>query len=435
MMLLVPVAVAAGPVDSTHGFWSTTLDNGLEVSILADPGYAVVATQIWVSVGSAQEAQNELGFAHLFEHLMFGATDTADKEAYSRWLTIHGGTENAYTSWDNTVFHSLVAAPWQDHVLELEADRFQHLKLDQANLDNEKKIVTEELRIDLENEPFSRLFEPMLRRFFGDHPYAHSPLGTKEDVAAADLALCQKFYGGYYRPPNLRLVIVGPVDGPAMLARATELFGAMPSDAAVPSTVPPIVGHAFPPRIELEEHIPPIRLTVLVYPTPSPREPDWWAMQVVEAMIKGSEVDRFREEIVTKKSRALEAQTISFDMKAGGFVGFGSVNLFLRGKEKAVRHAHEAVEALGAFDWATEASLATAKRRLLANELVDGYYAESRAAAIGQAADWQGDPRLGLEGREAAIAGVTLDAVHAVWKRYVADATPTEIVVSRGRPQ
>ncbi len=435
MLLMIPVAFGADPVDPTHGFWSVTLENGFEISVLADPGYPVVSTQIWVAVGSAQEASNEMGFAHLFEHLMFGGTATADKDAYSRWLTIHGGRENAYTTWDDTVYHSLVAAPWQDRVLELEADRFQHLALDQANLDNEKRIVTEELRIDVENEPFSRLFEPLLRKFFGDHPYAHSPLGTKEDIAAADLALCQKFYGGYYRAPNLSLVVVGPVDGPAMVARATELFGAMPKQALEPAAVPPIVGHPFPGRIALKEHIPPIRLTVLVYPTPSPRDRDWWPMQLVETMLHGSEVDRFREEIVTERGKALEAQTISFDMKAGGFLGFGSVSLFLRGTEKAFRHAHDAVEALGGLAWATDESLATAKRRLRSNELKKGYYAEARAQAIGQAAGWQGDPRLGLETRDAAIAAVTLDDVRAAWKRYVADATPTEIVVSRGKPR
>ena len=154
----------------------------------------IVATQILVQVGSAHEASNEAGFAHLFEHLMFGATSNHDKEAYSRHHTINGGSENAYTSFDNTVYISEIGPLVHDQVLVLEADRMANLVLSQDNLDNEKKIVTEELRLRTENNPVSRLLGPALEGLFGDHPYGHSPAGTKEDLAAADLGLVQKFY-------------------------------------------------------------------------------------------------------------------------------------------------------------------------------------------------------------------------------------------------
>ena len=99
MLVLLPVALAMSELDiegeTGPVFLSETLPSGLSVSILADPALSVVATQMWVNVGSAHEASNEKGFAHLFEHLMFGETSNHGKEDYSRYHTIHGGDENA----------------------------------------------------------------------------------------------------------------------------------------------------------------------------------------------------------------------------------------------------------------------------------------------------------------------------------------------------
>ena len=171
----------------------TTLENGLQVSIYSNQNFPIVATQTWVSVGSAQESSVEKGFAHLFEHLMFGNTTTSCKEEeYNKVHIYHGGTENAYTAFDNTVYISEIPPQAHSLVLDLEADRLQNLILDEEALNNEKKIVTEELRLRLENNPQSRLLTSTLAGFFGEHPYAHSPAGTKEDIQNADLGIVQE---------------------------------------------------------------------------------------------------------------------------------------------------------------------------------------------------------------------------------------------------
>ena len=118
-----------------------TLENGLEVSILADDSHPVVATQVWMAVGSSHETASEQGFAHLFEHMMFGVTENYGKEDYNRHHIVHGGSENAYTSFDNTVYISEIPPAGHEQVLVFEADRMSNLVLSQENLDNEKKIV------------------------------------------------------------------------------------------------------------------------------------------------------------------------------------------------------------------------------------------------------------------------------------------------------
>ncbi|MCB9765502.1 MAG: insulinase family protein [Alphaproteobacteria bacterium] len=416
-------------------FVTGQLDNGLTVSVLAAPDMPVVATQVWVQVGSAHEAPSEAGFAHLFEHLMFGATTRYDKEAYSRHHTTHGGNENAYTAFDNTVYISEIGPQWHDPVLVFEADRMVNLVLDAENLANEQKIVTEELRLRTENNPLARLLSPALEALFGEHPYGHSPAGTKADIANADLELVKKFYDGYYHPANMHLVVVGPVDAPTVVRRAEALFGPTEKQRLVPPEVPALAGWDFPERVTLTEDVPPIKVAGAVYVGPTRQDPDYWAWKVMVEMLAGGELDRFREELVTERGKAVEAATIAEELRAGGILAFGSINLPFRSQRGAFKHLHAAVDGLDGADWLSQANLDTARRRLLRDTLEARYYAADMADAIGQAWSWQGDPSLALGGATEAIEAVTLAQVRTAWQTWVMDATPVELFVKRGKAQ
>ncbi|GEM_PF-2218964 len=420
----------------TAGHFTATLANGLRVTVLSDPDHKVVATQIWVAVGSAHEAQAELGFAHLFEHLMFGATELHDKEAYSRLHTVNGGRENAYTMFDNTVYLSEIAPEHHDALLALEAERFSKLLIDQDNLDNEKKIVTEELRISTENDPFSRVAMRGLAALFGDHPYAHSPAGTKADIAGADLDLVRKFYDGYYRPENLHLVVAGPVHGPTTLATIEALFGGLPADAATPPEVVALSAWDFPDdRIVLKEDLPPIKLAAQVYPLPAPSEQGYWASALLMEMVVGGEVDLFRHHLVEEQGKAIEALTFHEELEAGAIAGFASVSLPFRSQAKAFKLLSATRKHLDQLDWATEERLQTAKRRMLQAELEAAWFAEDQAHAVGIYADWWGDESLALGGAAEAIDAVTLEQVHAAWNDHIAGAEPVEIFIARGKAE
>jgi zinc protease len=428
------VVAAPEVVTVEHGFISNTLDNGLHVSILSDPSMPIVATQIWVQVGSAHEADNEKGFAHLFEHLMFGETSRHDKEDYARLHTANGGSENAYTAFDNTVYISEIAPAVHDTVLELEADRLVNLILSAENLANEQKIVTEELRMRTENNPAARLLGPALAGIFGEHPYSHSPAGTKEDIAAADLELVKKFYEGYYHPANLHLVIVGPVPGEQTMARVEELFGVIDKERLVPPEVPSLSSWTFPARMTLKEDLPPIKIAGLVYFGPDIQSEDYWPYRVMTEMLAGGELDRLREELVSSQGKAVEAFTIAQEFQTGSFLAFASLSLPLRCKRKAFRLLDGAIGSVGQGDWMSEASLETVRRRMLRQELSSRYYAASMAEALGTAYAWQGDDRLALGGNSEAIEAVTLEQVQAVWASYVVDATPMALFIKKGKP-
>ncbi|MSQ04351.1 MAG: insulinase family protein [Myxococcales bacterium] len=420
-------ATAPGPVLLTE-----TLPNGMRVSILSDPDLTVAATQMWVHVGSAHETESEAGFAHLFEHLMFGRTSTYDKESYSRYHNMNGGVENAYTSFDNTVFISAIALQFHDQVLVYEADRLRNLVIAEDNLENEKKIVTEELRLRTENDPASRLFGPGFAAVFGEHPYGHIPVGTKEDISSANLDLVRKFYDGYYQPGNINLVIAGPVDGPATLARVRELFGPLGGERLVPPVIPPLTNWELPDAVLLQEDLPPIKVAALIYMAPPERDPEYWPYAVMTEMLSGGELDHFREELVGRRHKALEAVTASQSLREGSMMIFASISLPFRVRGRVFKLLYDTQTTLTTGDWLSGESLETTKRRMLRTTLERRYSAASQADAIGSAYAWTGDESLAMGGEIALINAVTLEQVRAVWERYIIAAHPVEVFARKG---
>jgi zinc protease len=426
----VLAALAAGFVVAAvpAGFVSETLPNGLRVSILPDASLPVVATQVWYHVGSANEDEGSRGLAHLFEHLMFGETTTRSSEDYSDFHHRFGGEENAYTSGDETVYWSEIAPEHHLGVLEREADRMRNLVIDDKNLENEKRIVTEELRVSTENDPQSRLMVEATRRLMGTHPYALWPTGTKEDIARATVESCRSFYDRYYRPNNAHLVVVGPVDAPAVLADVRRLFGPIEPGGTTPPDVPALDTWTFPSEIELEEDLPPAEVAVLGFPLPPPGSPHADALDVLGELLSGGHVDRFEEILVQRRGKAIAAGTEFLDYRRGGGILFYSASLPYRRKATAYRLMDETLAEISRLDWLTEEAVESAKRSIVRGEASGAYSAASRAEDLGTARWWNGD-----EGRAfdyiARIRAVSPESVRAAYRKYLAEGRPIRMYV------
>jgi zinc protease len=406
----------------------TTLPNGLEVTILPDPTMPVVATQVWYHVGSANEGKDSRGLAHLFEHLMFGATTTRERGAFDRFVTSVGGEDNAYTTPDETIYVSEVPPEAATEVLRFEADRMRNLALTQENLDNEKKIVTEELRRGTENDPTSRLLVKAQRALLGEHPYAFDPSGSKADVAAATVSSCQAFYDAYYHPNNAHLVVVGPVDPDLELATINQTFGALPRGGATPDDVPALLGWPFPSGIELKEDIPPVEVALVGAPLPPAGAADAAAVEVLVEVLAGGSVDPLREIVVTHRKKAIEAGIETLLLRRGGGIVFYSASLPYRLKATAMRVLDEAIAELDRMEWLTDQTLAAGKRRLIEDDAGVFVYAAERAHEIGESRWWLGDAGQAFD-RAARIDAVTREEVATAWRAYVRDAARIRVYV------
>lgn len=430
LLLFGSVAAQAARAASAapEGYLATTLPNGLRISILPDDSHPIVATQVWYHVGSANEEPETRGFAHLFEHMMFGGTRQNPKRSYWDLHERYGGDNNAFTSLDETVYVSEIPPEGFARVLELEADRMVNLDLTQDNMDNEKRIVTEELRLGTENDPISRLFTLGLKQILGEHPYALTPAGTKEDIAAATLEHAREFYARYYRPKNAHVVIVGPVDGAAVLAAAKRELGPLPADGVTPPDVPAIDDWELPRETDLQEDLPPIEVAILGFPLPPAGAPGYWTYRVLLEALAGGQVDPVEEELVRHRRKALVGGVESFVFRRGGGIAFYSVSLPYRRKGTAFRLLEDTRRGLGDFAWLDEERLAAAKRKLQMNELGRAHWAASRASAIGEAAWWHGDEQLAFEAPER-IAAVSLEDVQTAFRERVLDAAPVRVYV------
>ena len=409
-----------------------TLPNGLEVTIAPDPSMPIVATQVWYHIGSANEEKRSRGLAHLFEHLMFGATGTVASGDYGKFVTSVGGDENASTSPDETVYHAEVPPEAVLEVLRLEADRMRGLVLTQAALDNEKRIVTEELRLRTENDPLSRLLVKAQDALLGDHPYAHDPGGTKEDVAAATVEGCRAFYDAYYHPENAHLVVAGPVDPKQVMETIEEAFGPIPRGGRAPADVPPLLGWRFPAEVELAEDIPPVEVALVGVPLPPADSKDADAVELFLEVLAGGSVDPVHEIVVSGRKKAIEAGIETIGLRRGGGIVFYSASLPYRRKSTAMKELDDAIAKLDRMEWLTDAAIASGKRRLLLADAGDHIYAEELAEELGQARWWRGDASLALD-RASRISALGTADVAAAWRTYVRDAPKIRVYVKPER--
>lgn len=433
LILIVAACVSLAAASAVGGaggnIVNETLANGLRVTIVSDSSLPVMATRVWYHIGSANEGPQQLGFAHLFEHLMFGGTAKYPKEAYWQWHTGHGGFVGAHTAFDETVYESDIPSEAFPEVLDFEADRMLNLALNEDNLANEKKIVTEELRLRNENSPEARVFIKGEAAVFAGHPYAHSPAGTKEDIAAASLEHSLEFYRSFYGPQNAHLVIVGPLDPQDTLRAVLRTFGALAPRGRKPPEVPSVTDVPVPSDIRFKEDLPPAEVAFVWYRLPPADATDRDALVVLDSLLTGGQIEPFTDELVRRRHKAVDAGTEFVMARRGGGVMFYAAALPYRREKTAFRLIDETVAHLGRRAWLTPETLAAAKRRLTKQQHWKTFFASSRADAIGQAEWWQGDWRRGLDETKQ-VEAVTLEHVSAAFDKYIGHAKPVRLYIS-----
>jgi len=207
-----------------------TLDNGLTLIVHEDRKAPIVAVNVWYHVGSKNEVEGKTGFAHLFEHLMFQGSENYKAE-YLQTLENLGASDLNGTTWfDRTNYYETVPKGALDRVLFLESDRMGHLLgvIDQAVLDEQRGVVQNEKR-QSDNQPYNKVWEPMLRQVFpGNHPYSWETIGSMDDLNAATLEDVREWFRTYYGPNNAVIAVAGDVDAAEVLEKVNLYFGDIP---------------------------------------------------------------------------------------------------------------------------------------------------------------------------------------------------------------
>ena len=209
---------------------SFQLENGLTVVVHEDRKAPIVAVSIWYGVGSANEPAGRTGFAHLFEHLMFNGSENYNDDYFGPFEQVGATGMNGTTWFDRTNYFQTVPTPALDMALWMESDRMTHLlgAVDQERLDEQRGVVQNEKRQG-DNQPYGMVEYSQLRALFPEgHPYAHSTIGSMEDLDNASLEDVQDWFRQYYGASNAVLVLAGDIDAEEARPLVERYFGDAP---------------------------------------------------------------------------------------------------------------------------------------------------------------------------------------------------------------
>ena len=234
LALIMPKTAPAG-VFNPQTF---RLENGLQVVVVPNHRVPVVTQMIWYKVGSADEPPGRSGVAHLLEHLMFKGTKTLAAGEYSQILARNGGRENAFTSYDYTGYYQTVSLDRLELVMEMESDRMSNLVMTADELNTERRVILEERRLRVDNDPSSILSEQANAALFMNHPYRRPIIGWEHEIRAIDLDDVLRFYRRWYTPNNAVLVVAGDITAEDLRPLAERTYGKIPAAAATPRMRP-----------------------------------------------------------------------------------------------------------------------------------------------------------------------------------------------------
>ena len=214
------------------------LDNGLTVIVHEDHKAPIVAINTWYHVGSKNERPGKTGFAHLFEHLMFGGSEHSPGRYIDGMERIGATDLNGTTNPDRTNYFENVPTSAVDFTLWMESDRMGHLlgALDQKTLDLQRGVVQNEKRQG-ENQPYGVTRQLLTQNTYpAGHPYSWTTIGDMADLDAASMKDVQEWFKTYYGPSNVVLVLAGDIDAKIVREKVAKYFGDIPSG-------PPVAHH------------------------------------------------------------------------------------------------------------------------------------------------------------------------------------------------
>src|SRR5579862_6868765 len=226
LLFLIPLSVPGSDTPSQE--WKVpvaekTLSNGLRVVVSRDDSAPTFGLCVTYGIGFRLEPKGRTGFAHLFEHMMFEGTPVAKKGVFDQVIEGGGGNNNGDTRYDFTEYVETAPISALDPVLWLEADRMKTLDFSVANLENQRKVVEEEVRVNVLNQPYGLFFAIDLPgKAFDTYPNSHNFYGDFKDLDAARIEDVEKFYKQYYSPNNAVLAVVGDVTPAEVFAKVEK---------------------------------------------------------------------------------------------------------------------------------------------------------------------------------------------------------------------
>jgi len=311
------------------------LDNGLTAVVVPQEDSELVAVQTWMRVGARHETiEGTTGYAHFFEHLMFQGTESLSRVERKKELMLLAVDENAWTSQDFTCYHLLAPATAVNRILEIEADRFQNLVLDESKVQREAGAVLGEFRKG-RNSAEQVWEEAILAAAYKVHGYGHSTLGLEQDIRnmSDGLDKVQQFYQEQYRPSNAVVVVVGGIDAQMVLNKIETEFSNWEEGSLKISGPMEEIEQLETRTVDLEWTKNPIQPQVtwrFKTPKPDPASKDYAALKVLAHLLSSENSELYHDLVYTESPLA---RSVSARASTKVDPALFSINVVLRSAE------------------------------------------------------------------------------------------------------
>ncbi|WP_341842140.1 pitrilysin family protein [Chitinophaga caseinilytica] len=280
-------------------FSKFTLDNGLRVIVHEDATTPMAVVNVLYDVGARDEDPRQTGFAHLFEHLMFGGSVNIPE--YDEPLQMAGGENNAYTTNDLTNYYIELPAENLETAFWLESDRMLSLAFSEKSLEVQRKVVVEEYKEHYINKPYGDVWHKMRELAYSTHPYRWMTIGKElKHIEDAKLEDVKSFFYRHYRPQNAILVVAGKVTEAQVKELAQKWFGDIPSGERYVRHLPQEPVQEAPHFLEIKSKVP-LDALYKAYHMPSRIDPKYYAADLVSDVLSGGGSSRLHQVLVKEK--------------------------------------------------------------------------------------------------------------------------------------
>jgi zinc protease len=275
------------------------LSNGLRLLIHKDLATPMAVVNVLYDVGARDEEENRTGFAHLFEHLMFGGSINIPD--YDEPLQLAGGENNAYTTNDLTNYYCQLPAENLETAFWLESDRMLSLAFSEKSLDVQRKVVSEEFKEHYLNKPYGDVWHKMREMAYKQHPYKWMTIGKElKHIEEAQLQDVKNFFFKHYTPSNAILVVAGNVETEKVLELSEKWFGSIPAGEKYVRQLPKEPAQSEARRMEIKADVP-IDVFVKAWHMPSRLERGYYVTDLITDILGGGASSRLYESLVKEK--------------------------------------------------------------------------------------------------------------------------------------
>lgn len=315
--MLVPGLPAQAKLFNGEEFY---LGNGMQVIVVPNHRVPIIKHMVWYKSGSADEPAGKGGVAHLLEHLMFRGTHKVPGNRFNEIMDKNGAESNAFTSLDMTAYHQTLDISRLELAMFLEADRMHNLNFSDNDFETERKIVFQERKQRVDNNPAAYFGEALRRNLWQEHPYSRPVTGTDEEILSLTKQDVIDFYKKHYVPNNAVLILSGDIDVYTAKKLAEKYYGNLPRGAEPARKPMPQIEPSIRQKLEMSR--PQINGVTVVksYAAPSFNvKPEYrYALNVLASYMGDGDTSKLYKKLVLRDKKALGV-SVSYDGAADSY--------------------------------------------------------------------------------------------------------------------